>query len=207
MLPLPDREERWVRRLFERALGGFYDVVLSPQGWQVAAGRALAWQIEWGVPASTESCQTCGPTLFSISPLRIAGSPSTLPRRPGAGMPSAGGGGRVARRSGSADEGRRAALGLSRGQRRGHRPETGQGRCRGGARGGRDAGIRARGAGLPPLVQHLSALRVSVLAFAGRAAEAERAWRLEDLPEAPEGCLDLGGQIWREMEALSCAAL
>ena len=64
-----------------------------------------------------------------------------------------------------------------------------------------------RGAGLPPLVQHLSALRVSVLAFAGRAAEAERAWRLEELPEAPEGCLDLGGQIWREMEALSCARL
>ena len=50
MLPLPDREERWVRRLFERALGGFYDVVLSPQGWHVAAGRALAWQIEWASP-------------------------------------------------------------------------------------------------------------------------------------------------------------
>ena len=64
-----------------------------------------------------------------------------------------------------------------------------------------------RGAGLPPLVRHLSALRVSVLAFAGRAAEAERAWRLEELPEAPEGCLDLGGQTWREMEALSCARL
>ena len=50
MLPLPDREERWVRRLFECALGGFYDVVLSPQGWHVAAGRALAWQVEWGSP-------------------------------------------------------------------------------------------------------------------------------------------------------------
>ena len=64
-----------------------------------------------------------------------------------------------------------------------------------------------RGAGLPPLVRHLSALRVSVLAFAGRVAEAERAWRLEELPEAPEGCLDLSGQTWREMEALSCARL
>ena len=64
-----------------------------------------------------------------------------------------------------------------------------------------------RGAGLPALVRLLSALRVSVLAFAGRAAEAERAWRLEELPEASEGCLDLSGQTWREMEALSCARL
>ena len=64
-----------------------------------------------------------------------------------------------------------------------------------------------RGAGLPALVRHLSALRVSVFAFAGRAAAAERAWRLEELPEAPEGCLDLSGQSWREMEALSCARL
>ena len=64
-----------------------------------------------------------------------------------------------------------------------------------------------RGAGLPALVRHLSALRVSVLVSAGRASEAERAWRLEELPEAPEGCLDLSGQSWRDMEALSCARL
>ena len=64
-----------------------------------------------------------------------------------------------------------------------------------------------RGAELPALVRYLSALRVSVLISAGRAAEAERAWRLEELPEAPEGCLDLTGQSWREMEALSCARL
>ena len=64
-----------------------------------------------------------------------------------------------------------------------------------------------RAAALPALVRHLSALRVSVLASAGRVAEAERAWRLEELPEALEGCLDLNGQTWREMEALSCARL
>jgi 5-methylcytosine-specific restriction enzyme subunit McrC len=46
-LPLPDREETWVRRLFEKAVGGFYDVVLSPRGWSVSCGRALSWQIEW----------------------------------------------------------------------------------------------------------------------------------------------------------------
>ena len=50
VLPLPDREEQWVRRLFERAVGGFYDVVLSPEGWRVATGRRLDWQIEWSTP-------------------------------------------------------------------------------------------------------------------------------------------------------------
>lgn len=37
-LPLPEREVAWVRRLFEKAIGGFYDVVLSPQGWRVQSG-------------------------------------------------------------------------------------------------------------------------------------------------------------------------
>ena len=45
VLTLPDREAAWVRRLFERAIGGFYDVVLSPQGWQVKCGGTLSWQI------------------------------------------------------------------------------------------------------------------------------------------------------------------
>ena len=46
VLPLPDREERWVRRLFERAVGGFYEVVLSVQGWRVTSGKTLYWSIE-----------------------------------------------------------------------------------------------------------------------------------------------------------------
>ena len=46
VLSLPDREETWVRRLFERAVGGFYDVVLSPQGWHVQCGKKLEWQVE-----------------------------------------------------------------------------------------------------------------------------------------------------------------
>ena len=49
-LPLPDRDERWVRNLFERAIGGFYDVVLRSQGWRVAKGRTLRWQIERRTP-------------------------------------------------------------------------------------------------------------------------------------------------------------
>ena len=46
VLSLPDREVTWVRRLFEQAVGGFYDVVLSPQGWRVQCGGTLGWQIE-----------------------------------------------------------------------------------------------------------------------------------------------------------------
>ena len=46
VLSLPDREVTWVRRLFEQAVGGFYDVGLSPQGWRVRCGGTLGGQIE-----------------------------------------------------------------------------------------------------------------------------------------------------------------
>jgi len=45
VLSLPEREVMWVRRLFERAVGGFYDVVLGPQGWRVQCGGTLNWQV------------------------------------------------------------------------------------------------------------------------------------------------------------------
>ena len=64
-----------------------------------------------------------------------------------------------------------------------------------------------RGAGLVSLERYLSAIRVSMLALAGRVGDAERWWRLDELPQDPDGCLDLTGQSWREMEALSCARL
>ena len=64
-----------------------------------------------------------------------------------------------------------------------------------------------REARLPALVRYVSALRVSLLAAAGRIGDGEEAWALDDLPEEAEGCLDLTGQSWREMEALSCARL
>ena len=64
-----------------------------------------------------------------------------------------------------------------------------------------------RNARLPALVRHVSALRISVLAIEGRIAEGERAWTSGGLPEAEAECLDLEGQTWREMEALSCARL
>jgi 5-methylcytosine-specific restriction enzyme subunit McrC len=40
----PSREEVWARRLFERAVGGFYSVVLGGQSWGVARGKTLRWQ-------------------------------------------------------------------------------------------------------------------------------------------------------------------
>jgi 5-methylcytosine-specific restriction enzyme subunit McrC len=46
VLTLPDREVTWVRRLFEKAVGGFYDVVLQPQGWRVRCAGTLSWQVE-----------------------------------------------------------------------------------------------------------------------------------------------------------------
>jgi 5-methylcytosine-specific restriction enzyme subunit McrC len=46
VLSLPDRDVRWVRDLFEKAVGGFYDVVLSPKGWRVRTGKTLYWAIE-----------------------------------------------------------------------------------------------------------------------------------------------------------------
>ena len=46
VLSLPDREIAWVRRLFERAVGGFYEIALSSKGWRVLRGGAMGWQIE-----------------------------------------------------------------------------------------------------------------------------------------------------------------
>ena len=45
VLAMPGREEAWVRRLFERAVGGLYAVVLSPLGWHVRCGATLQWEI------------------------------------------------------------------------------------------------------------------------------------------------------------------
>lgn len=49
-LPRPKREETWVRRLFEKAVGGFYRVVLAPRGWRVHTGQRLNWPCEEATP-------------------------------------------------------------------------------------------------------------------------------------------------------------
>jgi 5-methylcytosine-specific restriction enzyme subunit McrC len=45
-LSLPDREITWIRKLYEKGIAGFYDVVLSGQGWRVDAGKTIDWLIE-----------------------------------------------------------------------------------------------------------------------------------------------------------------
>ena len=45
-LPAPGRDEVWARRLFEAAVGGFYNTVLGPRGWSVNAGKRIYWPIE-----------------------------------------------------------------------------------------------------------------------------------------------------------------
>lgn len=45
-LSLPDREITWIRKLYEKGIAGFYDVVLSRNGWHVDAGKTIGWQIE-----------------------------------------------------------------------------------------------------------------------------------------------------------------
>ena len=49
-LSAPERDNIWARGLFEAAVGGFYDTLLSPQGWIVRTGRKVDWQIEHPTP-------------------------------------------------------------------------------------------------------------------------------------------------------------
>ena len=47
---VPDREIAWVRRLYEKAVAGFYDVVLSGSEWRIKAGKTMGWRIESKTP-------------------------------------------------------------------------------------------------------------------------------------------------------------
>ena len=49
-LPASDRDEVWARGLFEAAVGGFYDTVLSPKGWLVNTSGRISWQTEDATP-------------------------------------------------------------------------------------------------------------------------------------------------------------
>ena len=44
----PDRDEVWVRLLFEKAVLGFARVELEPLGWSVRGGTPLEWQVSYG---------------------------------------------------------------------------------------------------------------------------------------------------------------
>jgi 5-methylcytosine-specific restriction enzyme subunit McrC len=56
-LTTPDRDEHWVRRLFEKAVAGFYAVELK--GWRVHAGEKLHWQ----VTAASDGINAILPTM------------------------------------------------------------------------------------------------------------------------------------------------
>lgn len=58
-LPSPDREQHWARKLFEKAVGGFYEVCLTSQGWKVTHGHTLLWPIE----QRTQGIQDILPTM------------------------------------------------------------------------------------------------------------------------------------------------
>jgi len=63
----------------------------------------------------------------------------------------------------------------------------------------------SRAIGLFALDGHLAAVRVSVLAEAGRVEEAERTWRGASLPGNDAACLDLPRLGWRAAEACASA--
>ncbi len=46
LLAIPEREITWVRRLYEKAVAEFFDVVLSPYGWRIDAGKTIGWLID-----------------------------------------------------------------------------------------------------------------------------------------------------------------
>ena len=54
----PDRDEVWARRLFEAAVGGFYQVVLPPR-WSTQTGRLMRWQVD----ASTSRLRELLPSM------------------------------------------------------------------------------------------------------------------------------------------------
>lgn len=45
LYPSPDKQEHWVRSLFEKAVAGFYDLKLGSD-WKVKPGKKLNWQID-----------------------------------------------------------------------------------------------------------------------------------------------------------------
>ncbi len=43
ILPLPARDPHWIYKLYEKAVAGFYDVVLPRKRWRVHAGKTMRW--------------------------------------------------------------------------------------------------------------------------------------------------------------------
>lgn len=58
-LAAPDREEWWIRRLFEKAVSGFYAAELSPTGWRVRSG----YQLQWPITAASDGIDAIMPSM------------------------------------------------------------------------------------------------------------------------------------------------
>ena len=61
--------------------------------------------------------------------------------------------------------------------------------------------------GIESLSNAVSALLAHYLAEVGRSEEAAQVWREQGLPRGPSALVDIEGQSWRTMEALSCARI
>ena len=78
-LPTPDRSDKhWMRKLFERAVGGFYTATLEHQGWEVWTGKKIDWQAENGssgireiLPGMEEDIVLDGPSTSDRKKTRI----------------------------------------------------------------------------------------------------------------------------------------
>ncbi len=58
-LSRPDRDIRWVRKLFEKGVAGFYQTVLTKRGWTVTAGTILKWPVD----SASEAIKQILPTM------------------------------------------------------------------------------------------------------------------------------------------------
>jgi 5-methylcytosine-specific restriction enzyme subunit McrC len=47
-LGLPFRDSHWIRKLYEKAVAGFYRVTLSHHGWRVSSGKTISWPVSNG---------------------------------------------------------------------------------------------------------------------------------------------------------------
>lgn len=47
MLPLIDKNKKWLRKLFEKSVAGFYEVVLDKKTWKVHPGMFIFWQTSY----------------------------------------------------------------------------------------------------------------------------------------------------------------
>tara|TARA_R110001583_G_scaffold46697_1_gene146392 strand:- start:235 stop:1350 length:1116 start_codon:yes stop_codon:yes gene_type:complete len=54
LLPSPDKQKEWVRKLFEKAVGGYYKLKLSPQVWSVKRSNRIYWPIDIGTVLGKE---------------------------------------------------------------------------------------------------------------------------------------------------------